>query len=173
MEDLKSQFKKCYAQLKKHRKAYILTMVASFGGMLYGWDTGLIGGILIMEPFQKSFGLKNKTPEEQKTFSNISGNIVSMLQAGCFFGATASFFIADHFGRKNALYLGTIIFLLGSTLQTCSGINSTSLTVLYIGRIIGGLGVGLISAVVPTYIGENVNREIRGRCVGTMQLFNV
>lgn len=59
-----------------------------------------------------------------------------------------------------------LIFLVGSIVQTCCAIGTTSLGQLYAGRFIGGFGVGLISAVVPTYIGENANREIRGRCVG-------
>ena len=71
-----------------------------------------------------------------------------------------------HRGRKTALIIADIIFLAGSIIQTCCAINTTSLTQLYIGRVIGGFGVGLISAVVPTYIGENANKEIRGRCIG-------
>lgn len=66
-----------------------------------------------------------------------------------------------------------MIFIIGSIIQTTSAINTTSLSQLYVGRFVGGFGVGLISAVVPTYVGENANREIRGRCIGTMQLFNV
>lgn len=76
-------------------------------------------------------------------------------------------------GRKWALILADLIFIIGSIIQTCCGIGTTDLAQLYVGRFIGGFGVGLISAVVPTYIGENANKEIRGRCIGCMQLFNV
>lgn len=69
--------------------------------------------------------------------------------------------------------MADLIFIVGSIIQTASAINTTSLSQLYVGRFVGGFGVGLISAVVPTYVGENANREIRGRCIGTMQLFNV
>ncbi|POS86071.1 hypothetical protein EPUL_002536 [Erysiphe pulchra] len=165
-------FNESIGDVKRYQNAYILTLLASFGGMLFGWDTGLIGGVLTMESFQKSFALRNTTPEERRKFSSISGNIVSVLQAGCFFGALSSYYLSHRFGRKKALVQGTLIFLLGSILQTFSGINTTSLTQLYIGRIVGGLGVGLVSAVVPTYIGENTNKDIRGRCIGTMQMFN-
>lgn len=85
----------------------------------------------------------------------------------------SSFYISDTFGRKKALIIADIIFLVGSLIQTLCAINTTSLAQLYVGRVIGGFGVGLISAVVPTYIGENANKEIRGRCIGCMQLFNV
>lgn len=117
-----------------------------------------------MEAFQHSFGLDSKSPE----FANLQGNIVSVLQAGCFFGALASFYVSDTFGRKWALIMADIIFLLGSIIQTTCAIGTTSLTQLYVGRVIGGFGVGLISAVVPTYIGENAPKEIRGRCIGCM-----
>ncbi|EME45011.1 hypothetical protein DOTSEDRAFT_70907 [Dothistroma septosporum NZE10] len=158
-----------WQDLVQYRRAYFLTAVAAFGGMLFGWDTGLIGGVLTMKSFQNSFGLDS----ESAAYANLSGNIVSVLQAGCFFGAMSSFYISDKFGRKTALIIADVIFIIGSIIQTCSAVNTTSLAELYVGRVIGGFGVGLISAVVPTYIGENANKEIRGRCIGTMQLFNV
>ncbi|KAF1966354.1 general substrate transporter [Bimuria novae-zelandiae CBS 107.79] len=165
----KFDLKLVWADIKAYRRTYILTAVASFGGMLFGWDTGLIGGVLTMDAFQHSFNLDRRSPD----FSNLQGNIVSVLQAGCFFGALSSFYVSDTFGRKNAMIIADIIFLIGSLIQTLCAINTTSLAQLYVGRVIGGFGVGLISAVVPTYIGENANKEIRGRCIGCMQLFNV
>lgn len=75
-----------WQDLVKYRQVYFLTAVAAFGGMLFGWDTGLIGGVLTMKSFQDSFGLDKESP----AFSNLSGNIVSVLQAGCFFGAMSS-----------------------------------------------------------------------------------
>lgn len=77
--------------IKLYRRAYVLTAVAAFGGMLFGWDTGLIGGVLTMDSFQHSFGLDSKSPE----FATLQGNIVSVLQGGCFFGAAASFYASD------------------------------------------------------------------------------
>lgn len=115
-----------------------------------------------MDAFQHSFNLDSKSSD----FANLQGNIVSVLQGGCFFGAAASFWLSDKIGRKWSLVSADLIFIIGSIVQTCSGIGTTNLTQLYIGRFIGGFGVGLISAVVPTYIGENANREIRGRCIG-------
>ena len=79
------------ADIKTYRRAYILTAITSFGGMLFGWDTGLIGGVLSMKAFQESFDLNSKS----SSFKNLSGNIVSILQAGCFFGAMSSFYISD------------------------------------------------------------------------------
>ena len=151
-----------WADIKAYRRVYLLTAVASFGGMLFGWDTGLIGGVLTMDSFQHSFNLDKNS----SNFSNLQGNIVSVLQAGCFFGALSSFYVSDKFGRRTALIIADVIFIIGSIVQTLCAINTTSLAQLYVGRVIGGFGVGLVSAVVPTYIGENANKEIRGRRIG-------
>lgn len=97
-----------------------------------------------MDAFQHSFGLHKESPQ----FANLQGNIVSVLQAGCFFGAMASFYVSDTFGRKAALIIADVIFIVGSLVQTL--IWGGNLPQLYVGRVIGGFGVGLISAVVPT-----------------------
>jgi len=121
-----------------------------------------------MKSFQNSFGLD----AESSTYANLSGNIVSVLQAGCFFGAMSSFYLSEELGRKRTLLVADAIFIVGSLIQTLCALGSGhDLAQLYVGRVIGGFGVGLISAVVPTYIGENANKEIRGRCIGCMQLF--
>jgi SP family sugar:H+ symporter-like MFS transporter len=165
-----STVSKMWSDVVQYRRAYFLTAVASFGGMLFGWDTGLIGGVLTMDSFNNSFGLDKKSPNH----AALEGNIVSVLQAGCFFGAASSFYLSDKLGRKRALMLADLIFIIGSIVQTtCAMGQGHDLAQLYVGRVIGGFGVGLTSAVVPTYIGENANKEIRGRCIGCMQLFNV
>lgn len=120
-----------------------------------------------MDSFQHSFNLDKNSPD----FANLQGNIVSVLQAGCFFGALASFYVSDTSGRKWALIIADIIFIVGSLIQTLCGLGTSNLAQLYVGRVIGGFGVGLISAVVPTYIGENAPRAIRGRCIGCMVCF--
>ncbi|KAF8584693.1 general substrate transporter [Ramaria rubella] len=150
---------------------YFMAVSAAFGGMFFGWDTGLIGGILSMESFKHSFGLDNV--QSSNKLAALNGNIVSVLQAGCFFGALSGGYVSERLGRKPALMISVTIFIIGSIIQLCSGINSTSLTPLYVGRIIGGWGVGMNSAIVPAYISESSPKEIRGRMTGMMQWFNV
>lgn len=55
------------------------------------WDTGLIGGVLTMDAFQHSFNLDKNS----SSFADLQGNIVSVLQGGCFFGAASSFWLSD------------------------------------------------------------------------------
>ncbi|PWZ03001.1 hypothetical protein BCV70DRAFT_9418 [Testicularia cyperi] len=159
--------------LRAHWRVYLLGICSSFGGLLFGWDTGLIGGVLAMNAFQVDFGLKGKTAE----LAALKGNIVSVLQAGCFFGAAASFYLPHKFGRRNAMIISAVVFLIGSVIQTVCRLNGQSpkaaLNQLYVGRVIGGFGVGLASSVVPMYLSECAPRAIRGRLAAMYQLLIV
>jgi len=68
-----------------------LNRLQSLNSLTRHRDTGLIGGVLTMDAFQHSFGLNPKS----KNFSDLQGNIVSVLQGGCFFGAASSFYLSD------------------------------------------------------------------------------
>ncbi|KAH8922832.1 MFS quinate transporter-like protein QutD [Atractiella rhizophila] len=153
--------KAIWEDVKRYRNAYFMAAAASC--------TGLIGGVLVEKSFRLSFGLNDKSRSE---LASLNGDIVSVLQAGCFFGALSSFFLSSQMGRRPSLFVSIWIFFAGSIIQTCSGLRgSKSLTPLYIGRAVGGFGVGLTSAVVPIYIAECAPTEIRGRLTGMMQLF--
>jgi hypothetical protein len=69
-----------WSEFRRYRRAYTLAASASLGSIFYGWDIGLIGGILSMASFQSYFGLDKKTQADR---DSLSGNIVSVLQAGC------------------------------------------------------------------------------------------
>ncbi|QRV89986.1 Sugar (and other) transporter [Ceratobasidium sp. AG-Ba] len=167
--------KETIAGVREHKNAYIMAAWASMGGMYFGWDSGLIGGILSETAFKISFGLDKA--ESAQALAALKGNIVSVLQAGCFFGAASSLYLPDRIGRRNSLLLATFIFFIGSIIQsttlTRGQSQSAGLAQLYVGRVIGGFGVGLSSSVIPTYISECAPREIRGRLAGMYQLMNV
>lgn len=66
-----------------------------------------------------------------------------------------------------------MIYLIGSTVQSIVGVGSTpavGLKVLYFGRFLGGVGIGLMSALVPTYVSECAPKAIRGRCTGGIEV---
>lgn len=107
--------------------------------------------------------------------ANINGNIVSVLQAGCLFGALVTGWTTTRFGRKPSLQASGIIYIIGSLIQSIVGLGSSktvALRVLYLSRFIGGIGVGMVSALVPSYVSECTPRKIRGRCTGMIQLAN-
>ncbi|KKY14319.1 putative mfs quinate [Phaeomoniella chlamydospora] len=148
-------------------RVFFLACSACFGGMLFGIETGIIGGVLTLEPFKRKYGLLNLS---DKAKANLSANIVSTLQAGCFVGALAASPISDKFGRKPALLIAAVVATIGAIMQTSA---SGHLAAMYVGRFINGMGVGTASAITPLYISENAPRAIRGALTGLYQLFIV
>lgn len=136
--------------------------------MLFGMDSSIISGVVVLPSFLSRFGLDKA--DSAVDLANLQANIVSTLQAGCFAGAIVAAPLADKLGRRMALLVAGVIVLIGVILQ----FNAWGyLAPLYVGRFIGGFGVGVCSVTTPTYISENVPRAIRGLLTGCYQWFIV
>ncbi|UII31676.1 sugar porter family MFS transporter [Fulvivirga ulvae] len=137
-------------------KRFILgiTVVATLGGLLFGYDTGVIGGSQLY--FTEYFSF---TEGEQ-------GWAVSSALYGCLVGALMAGFLSSKFSRKYSLIFSGFLFAISAW---GSGIPE-SLTVLAIFRIIGGIGVGIASMTAPMYIAEVAPPKERGRLVSYYQL---
>jgi SP family sugar:H+ symporter-like MFS transporter len=115
-----------------------------------------------MDFWQKTFATDGQqiTPAQDSL-------IVSILSAGEFLGALMAAPIADHIGRRWGLFSAAgLVFNLGVVLQTVS----TTQPLFVAGRFFAGLGVGILSAIVPLYQSETLPKWIRGTIVGTYQL---
>ncbi|ORY55931.1 general substrate transporter [Pseudomassariella vexata] len=161
-EAMKSDPKEIY-----NWRVLLLACSACFGAMSFGWDSSVIGGVINLDPFIHDYGLGDS---KSVATANLQGNIVSVLQAGCFVGALAAFVLTDKFGRKWCLVGAAVLTLVGVIMQAA---GSGHLEPMYIGRFIAGLGVGCSSVVNPIYISENAPRAIRGLLTGLYQLFIV
>ncbi|KAA8650388.1 hypothetical protein EYZ11_013149 [Aspergillus tanneri] len=155
----------------KNYRVYMLTTVAYLGSLLFGYDTGVMGSVLAMDSFKRDFGL----PLESGGFvssanAQVSSNVVSLLTAGCFFGAIIASFLNDRLGRRYSLMVFTMVFLVGAALQVGA---THEIGLIYAGRVIAGLGVGGMSSITPVYVGENAPPETRGRIAGLFQEFLV
>ncbi|KAG1736496.1 general substrate transporter [Suillus lakei] len=158
--------KKALQDITQYRNAYFLAFSAATGFVCFGWDLSLMRGILVLPSFQNYFGLPSESASAR---ASLNGYIISVLQAGGLFGALSSSYFSGRFGRKPSLLVSAVIFIIGSTVQSIIGIGMSphvALKVLYFSRFFAGVGVGLLSAVVPTYISECAPRAIRGRCSG-------
>ncbi|NHN37361.1 sugar porter family MFS transporter [Pseudomaricurvus alcaniphilus] len=136
------------------RMILAITAVAALGGLLFGYDTGVIGGSQLY--FTKYFQL---TPGEQ-------GWAVSSAIYGCLFGALLSGYLTKAISRKYTLILSAFLFFLSAW---GSGV-ADSLTELVLYRILGGLGVGMASMAAPMYIAEIAPPKERGQMVAYYQL---
>ncbi len=139
---------------KKHLWLYIIAAVASLGGLLSGFDMGVISGALLF--INETWSM---TPLEQ-------GWLVSSAIAGSVVGAAANGFLADMYGRKKIIIATALIFVVGSLM---CGFAQT-ISQLIISRIIIGIAVGMVSFAVPLYLSEISPQKIRGMLISLFQL---
>lgn len=154
-----------------NKKLYILliTFVAALGGLLFGYDTAVISGA---EGALEDFFIGGL-----ELNSLIHGITVSSALIGCIIGGIFSGYFSNHIGRKYSLILAAFLFLisaLGSAYPEFLFFESDEptialLVVFNLYRVIGGIGVGLASAVSPMYIGEIAPPKLRGTLVSVNQ----
>ena len=148
---------------------YGVTLVATMGGLLFGYDTAVISGA---EKSIQAFLI-----DSQGLSSFLHGVTVSSALIGCIVGGAISGFMSSAYGRKNALIIAGVLFFLsalgsGNPEFLFFNKGEPSVGVLWMFnfyRVIGGVGVGLASAVCPMYIGEIAPAAIRGRLVSLNQ----
>jgi MFS transporter, SP family, sugar:H+ symporter len=146
--------------------AIVVGMFVAFGGVLFGYDTGTIGGILAMKYWKEHFSTGYRDAKgDLNVDANQTSEIVSILSAGTFFGALLSAPVADILGRRWGMIFNTGVFTVGVVLQTAA----TRIPLFVAGRFFAGLGVGLLSATIPLYQSETAPKWIRGAIVGCYQ----
>ena len=138
----------------KNKYILFITLSAALGGLLFGYDTAVISGAIgnLTTYF-------NLTPIE-------TGWAISSALVGCLIGALFSNYLSDTFGRKITMLLTAVLFILNSI----GTAFPDSFTMFVIFRIVGGIGVGIASMVVPMYIAEIAPPKQRGALVGNYQL---
>ncbi|KAF4415406.1 RCO3-glucose transporter, partial [Fusarium acutatum] len=146
--------------------AIAMGFFVAFGGVLFGYDTGTISGILAMPYWQRLFstGYMDSDDNPNITTSQES-TIVSILSAGTFFGALSTALFSDYLGRRPGLIIACWVFNLGVILQTIA----TAIPMFIAGRFFAGFGVGMVSAMIPLYQSETAPKWIRGAIVGAYQ----
>jgi len=133
---------------------WLVSFVAALGGLLFGYDWVVIGGAKpFFEPF---FGL---TTEAERGWAN------SCALLGCLIGALCTGALSDQFGRKRLMLLAAVLFAISSVLTGWAG----SFGSFVVWRILGGVAIGMASALSPMYIAEIAPARMRGRLVSLNQ----
>ncbi len=138
----------------RHIWLYIIAGVASLGGLLSGFDTGVISGALLF--------INDTWP--LSAFEQ--GWVVSSALVGAVIGAAANGALADIYGRKKVIIATAVVFAVGSIL--CG--FATSVAWLIAGRMILGLAIGMVNFVIPLYLSELSPQKVRGMLVSLYQL---
>ncbi|KAI0159146.1 sugar transporter [Pestalotiopsis sp. NC0098] len=137
----------------------VMSLLASIGGILFGYDQGVISGVLVMNSFVKTF-------PELATDTTLKGWAVSVLTLGAMFGAFANGPIADHLSRRWSIALASVVFIIGSAIQA----GAVNIAMIFVGRACAGYAIGMLSMVVPLYLSELAPSNLRGALVSLQQL---
>ena len=124
--------------------SYRAVFIAALGGILFGYDTGVISGALSFINIDFQFS----------TFGQEM--IVSSVVIGALVGAVGSGWFTDRFGRRFMLIVSAIEFMVGTTLA----FTSTSIEQLFIGRLIVGFAIGITSYTTPLFISERRSTKV-------------
>lgn len=149
-----SSFKELWRLLLHNPYVFRLAFSAGIGGLLFGYDTGVISGALLY--IRDEFKVVDKNTPLQEA-------IVSTAVAGAIIGAAVGGWLNDRIGRKKTILFADILFLLGAILMA----SAQSPSVLIVGRVFVGFGVGMASMTSPLYISEASPTKIRGALVST------
>ncbi|KPE51635.1 sugar porter family MFS transporter [Chryseobacterium indologenes] len=133
---------------------YKSTLVASVGGLLFGYDTAVISGAI---GFMKTY---------YRLSDVMTGWVASCALLGCIIGAMYSGKLSDYIGRKKVLMISALLF----TISSLGTAIAPELWIFVLFRIIGGMGIGIASMLSPMYISEMAPAAIRGRLISIFQL---
>jgi SP family xylose:H+ symportor-like MFS transporter len=136
----------------------LISSIVALGGLLFGYDTGVINGTQFY--FSKYFELS----------AAMKGWVVGSALLGCFTGAIVAGPLSRHFGRKYSLIMAALLFTLSAWGSGLPSFLPESVTLLVVFRLIGGLGIGIASMNAPTYIAEISPANKRGKMVTLYQM---
>ena len=150
---------------------FSIVLVAVIGGLLFGYDTAVISGA------EKGLQAFFMGAGDFVYTDAVHGVTSSAALIGCVIGSAISGILATRLGRKRSLFIAGILFLLSALGSYCPeflffehGVPTFGLLIAFIGyRVLGGIGVGMASAICPMYIGEVAPSRIRGTLVSWNQ----
>ena len=142
----------------KRINIYFITIVITLGGLLFGYDTGVINGTQFY--FSKYFELTGA----------LKGFIVSSALLGALVGAAFSGILSKRIGRKNSLIIAALLFAISAWGSGLPSMLPESISLMVFFRILGGIAIGMASMNAPMYIAEIAPAEKRGNLVTFYQL---
>ncbi|KAI0173580.1 hexose transporter [Hypoxylon sp. FL1284] len=147
--------------------AIMVGLFVATGGLLFGYDTGTINGILAMGSFKSQFNRGYRAEDGSPALSPADISIiVAILSAGTVAGAIFAAPAGDWIGRRISIIASVCVFCFGVIFQVCAD----AIPMLLAGRFFAGVGVGAISVLVPIYQSEMAPKWIRGTLVCAYQL---
>lgn len=146
-----------------------ITLTAVMGFSLFGYNQGMMSGIIAGTEFTKDFAVLKLPDDASDALSRhinvLRGAVTSCYEIGCFFGALFSMFYGERIGRTRLIFCGANILVVGALISTVSFGDQWGLGQFVIGRVISGLGNGVNTATIPVWQSECSAAHNRGLLV--------
>ncbi|KAI5064139.1 hypothetical protein GOP47_0020809 [Adiantum capillus-veneris] len=170
-----SNSKQLYKAGHDKTTAYVVLvcLTAASGGLLFGYDLGISGGVSTMDDFLLKFFPKvyrKKNDAKTDNYCKFDSQLLTLFTSSLYFAGLIASFVASRvtrdYGRRVSILTGGICFLLGSILDGVA----QNLWMLLLGRIILGVGLGFTNQAVPLYLSEMAPSRLRGRLTTMFQV---
>lgn len=138
---------------------WAITLTATIGFSLFGYDQGVMSGLITGVQFNDQFPA---TGGDSYHTTIVQGAVVSCYELGCFFGAIFALFRGDKFGRIPILLIGSIVIVIGTIISVTTEKGHWALGQFVIGRVITGIGNGMNTATIPVWQSELSRASHRG-----------
>lgn len=145
-----------YLGFKGKKLNTAITLMCGVGFLLFGYDQGVMGSLLTLQPFNDTYTDINLTLHPDA--STLQGAVIAVYEVGCLAGALSTMWLGDMFGRLRIIFAGCIVMIIGGALQA----GSTNVPFLAVARVISGVGNGFLTSTVPLYAAECSRAHSRG-----------
>lgn len=151
-----------YFGMKGNQLNWAIGIIAGMDFLLFGYDQGVMGGLLTLESFVAVFPeidtryVTGNSPKATK-----QGIAIGSYNLGCFLGAVITIWLGQFLGRRRTIFVGSAIMVVGAAIQA----SAFGLAQLIVGRVITGVGNGLNTSTVPTWQSETSKSHKRGQMV--------
>ncbi|MBN2168188.1 MAG: sugar porter family MFS transporter [Actinobacteria bacterium] len=146
-------------------RLWLMVIICSIGGVMYGYGVGMISGAL---PFiGKHFNLMKELHGQLRLDPTKSAIIVAVFLGGAAVSTLITGPLSDIFGRRPLIIVSSLVFIAGTIVAAVA----TDFILVVTGRLIQGIGVGVVTIEVPLYLAEITPKDIRGRSTTMFQLF--
>ncbi|KAJ9099729.1 hypothetical protein QFC20_005607 [Naganishia adeliensis] len=147
---------------------WAITLCCGSAFLLFGYDQGVMSGLLTGRAFTEQFPEIDTTPSGTGSAS-LQGTVVAIYEIGCLAGSLFAFFFGDRFGRRKMIMMGCTILIIGAALQT----SASGIPHMIVGRIVTGVGNGMNTSTVPVWHSETTQAKSRGRALSIELAINI
>ncbi|POS75910.1 sugar transporter STL1 [Diaporthe helianthi] len=147
---------------------WAITAAAGSGFLLFGYDQGVMSGLLTGQAFTAQFP-EIDTNEGSNGSASLQGTVVAIYEIGCFFGSILALVFGEKLGRRMTIMIGCAILCVGGALQA----SAYSIPHLIVGRIVAGLGNGMNTSTIPVWHSELMQADKRGKGLSIELAINI